>query len=305
MRSILITGGTGLVGKELCKQLVAKGYKVIVLSRKKEQTPGNENISFAYWNVAKREIDKNALQAADAVIHLAGAGVMDKKWTRDYKNQILSSRVDTIKFILDELNKITHKVKVLISASAIGWYGEDTVPPHFFKEDEKADAGFLGMVCSAWEAAADEALHAGIRVCKLRTGIVLASEGGAYKEFKAPLKFGIAGILGSGKAVVSWIHLEDLCRQYIFALENERMMGSFNAVAPNPVSNKTLILKTAKAVKGNFYIAMHVPAAVIKLILGERSVEILKSTTVSADKIVTAGFDFNYPVIDDAVNNLQ
>lgn len=305
MRTILITGGTGLVGKQLSSQLTEKGYHVIILSRKKEETSTLKNVSFAHWDVEKKIIDKTALQAADAIIHLAGAGVMEKKWTQKYQQEILYSRVNTIRFILGELQKNAHKVKVLVSASAIGWYGEDTIPSHFFTEEEQADGAFLGIVCKAWEAAADEALALGIRVCKLRTGIVLANEGGAYKEFKAPLKFGIAGILGSGKAMVSWVHVDDLCRQYIFALENERMAGSFNAVAPNPVTNKELILKTAKAVKGNFYIPVHVPAVAIKLMLGARSTEILKSTTVSADKIKRIGFDFKYINIDAAVNDLK
>jgi uncharacterized protein len=192
-----------------------------------------------------------------------------------------------------------------VSASAIGWYGEDKIPNHYFIENEKADDAFLGIVCKKWEQSVEAAEALGIRVCKLRTGIVLSDDGGAYKEFKAPLKLGVASILGNGKQMVSWIHIDDLCRQYIFALENEKVSGSYNAVAPRPVSNKTLTLEIAKNVKGKFYIPVHVPTFVLKIMMGSRSVEILKSATVSCEKIKESGFTFLYPSIEAAVEEIE
>jgi uncharacterized protein len=305
MRTILITGGTGLVGKSLVRQLIQKNYEVIILTRKLTDVPHQKNVSYALWNVKEGTIDVDALKKADAIFHLAGAGVMDKKWDEVYKKEIEESRTKSSALLINTLQKMEHKLKVLVSASAIGWYGEDKIPNHYFTENEKADEAFLGVVCKKWEESVEAAQTLGIRVCKLRTGIVLSDDGGAYKEFKAPLKLGVASILGNGKQMVSWIHMEDLCRQYIFALENENINGSYNAVAPIPVSNKTLTLEIAKNVKGKFYIPIHVPTFVLKIMMGNRSVEILKSATVSCDKIKAAGFTFLYPSIEAAVEEIE
>jgi uncharacterized protein len=305
MRTILITGGTGLVGKALIKQLTQKGYDVIVPTRNLQNTKNMQNVSYVPWNVKKGTIDIEALKKADAIIHLAGAGVMDKKWNENYKKEIEESRTKSSALLINTLKEIEHKVKVLVSASAIGWYGEDKISNHYFIENENADDEFLGMVCKKWEQSVEAAEAIGIRVCKLRTGIVLSNEGGAYKEFKAPLKFGLATILGNGKQIVSWIHIDDLCRQFIFALENEKMNGSYNAVAPRPVSNKTLTLEIAKRVKGKYYIPIHIPGFVLKFLLGGRSIEILKSTTVSCEKIKADGFTFLYPSIEAAVKEIE
>jgi uncharacterized protein len=305
MRTILITGGTGLVGKILIKQLLEKEYGVIILTRKKNEIAAEKNVSYALWNVKEGTIDMEALKKADAIIHLAGAGVMDKKWNDAYKKEIEESRTKSSALLINTLKKIDHKVKVIISASAIGWYGADKIPHHYFTENEKADDAFLGIVCKNWEHSVEAAEEIGIRVCKLRTGIVLSNDGGAYKEFKAPLKFGVAAILGSGKQMVSWIHIDDLCRQFIFALENDKMNGSYNAVAPKPVSNKILTLEIAKKIKNKFFIPIHVPTFVLKIMMGSRSIEILKSTTVSCEKIKAAGFTFLYPSIEAAVNEIE
>ena len=305
MRTILITGGTGLVGKSIVKQLLQKDYEVIILTRKLTDIPQQSKVSYALWNVKEGTIDTEALKKADAIFHLAGAGVMDKKWDEAYKKEIEESRTKSSALLIDTLQKIDHKVKVIVSASAIGWYGEDKKSNHYFTENEKADEAFLGVVCKKWEQSIEAAEALGIRVCKLRTGIVLSDDGGAYKEFKAPLKLGVASILGNGKQMVSWIHIDDLCRQYIFSLENDSMSGSYNAVAPVPVSNETLTLEIAKNIKGKFYIPIHVPTFVLKIMMGIRSIEILKSATVSCEKIKEAGFTFLYPSIESAVGEIE
>ncbi len=305
MQTILITGGTGLVGRALVKQLLEKGYKVIILTRKIPETNPTENISYASWDIQKGTIDVNAIANADAIIHLAGAGVMDKKWDDAYKKEIEESRTQSSALLVNTLKNNEHKVKIIASASAIGWYGEDKIPNHYFTENEKPDDGFLGAVCLKWEQSIEAAASLGIRVCKLRTGIVLSKEGGAYAEFKNPLKFGVAAILGNGKQMVSWIHIDDLCRQFIFALENEEMNGSYNAVALSPVSNKELTLAIAKSVRGKNFIPIHVPTFILKIMLGNRSIEILKSATVSCKKIKDAGFTFLYPSVESAVNDIE
>jgi len=304
MQTILITGGTGLVGKTLSKYLLNKGYAVIILTRNIPAATTVEGLSYATWNVKKQTLDVAALQKADYIIHLAGAGVVDKKWTAAYKREIVESRTHSSKLIIDNLKAHSHSVKAIISSSAIGWYGEDKQQGFAFTEEDPADDSFLGTTCKLWEESIEPATALGIRVCKLRTGIVLSNDGGALVEFKKPITMGVAGILGNGKQVVSWIHIDDLCRMFLFAIENTDMNGSYNAVAPGPVSNKELTLTLAKLMKGSFYVAMHVPEFVLKLMLGTRSTEVLKSTTVSCTKIKNEGFTFLYPGIDAALHEL-
>jgi uncharacterized protein len=305
MKTILITGGTGLVGKALTSLLLAKSYNVIILTRKIPNTNSNQKIKYALWDIDKKTIDVAALQQADAIIHLAGAGVMDKSWTPEYKLQIEKSRTESGDLLIKNLTENKHKVKVLVSSSAIGWYGEDKKPSHFFTEDEPADKGFLGETCKRWEASVEPAKTLGIRLVMLRTGIVLSKVGGAYVEFRKTIPFGLASVLGNGNQMVSWIHIDDICNQYLFALENELLEGSYNAVAPLPVNNKTLTTTIAKKLNGKFFITLPVPIFMLKLILGERSIEILKSTTVSAEKIKNAGYKFIFSTIEDAVNDLE
>jgi len=307
METVLITGGTGMIGRALAEALLEKNYKVIVLSRQKETvTARREPISYAHWDLSSQMIDANAIREADFIIHLAGAGIADKRWTKKRKREIRNSRVKSSELIVGSLRELPNKVKAVVSASAIGWYGADPVipNPNPFRENDPADAGFLGETCSEWEAAIDPVASLGVRLVKLRTAIVFSNTDGALKEFKNPLRFGVAPILGNGAQVMSWIHIDDLVRIYIAAIENEKWEGVYNAVAPYPVSNKTLMLKLARIEKGRFYIPIYVPSFLLKLILGEMSIEVLKSATISCDKIHAAGFTFLYPSIDAALQNL-
>ncbi len=306
METVLITGGTGMVGVAITKHLLANGYKVIILTR---QLPANKNkiqfVDYAVWNPNNQTIDITALQKADYIIHLAGAGVVDKKWTASYKLEIQNSRTESSKLILLALSNNSNKVKTIVSASAIGWYGADSSEnKKAFEENDLSAEGFLGETCLLWEQSIDPVEALQKRLVKLRLGIVLSNDGGALAEFKKPIKLGIAGILGSGKQIISWIHIDDLCRLFINALENNLLSGSYNAVAPEPVTNKTLTIELAKKMKGKFFIPMHVPAIILKIMLGERSTEVLKSTTVSCDKIKKTGFTFLYPTIDSALKQL-
>ncbi len=307
MPAVLITGGTGLIGKNLTRHLTAKGFEVIILSRKPLRLSENPLVTYANWNIDEQKIDSIAIAKADYIINLAGAGVMEKKWTKKYKKEIVESRTKSSEFLIKVLQENANRVSAIISASAIGWYGRDTKPllhKEGFIETDTADEKFLGETCRLWEESIEPVTKLNKRLVKLRTGIVLSNEGAAFAEFKKPLRFGIAGILGGGKQVISWIHIDDLCRMFIYAIENEHLSGSYNAVAPLPVDNKKLILKLAKMMRGQFYIPIHVPQFFLKLILGERSIEILKSATVSCEKIKTAGFTFLYPTIDAALKEL-
>jgi len=304
METVLITGGTGMVGKHITSFLLQQGYAVIILTRKLPEQQSTANTSYALWNVETKMIDTDAVQQADHIIHLAGAGVMDKKWTAAYKQEIIDSRVKSAQLIIETLSNISNKVKTVISASAIGWYGADTVPPKPFTEEAPADSHFLGEVCRLWEAAMEPVTALNIRLVKLRIGIVLSLDGGALQEFIQSLKFGVASILGNGRQVVSWVHIDDLASLCLFALQHTGLNGSYNAVAPAPVTNKALMTLLAKKRNGSRFIKLPVPAFMLKLLLGGRSIEILKSATVSSKKIQAAGFHFKYETLQPALNDL-
>lgn len=292
------------MGKALSNALLAKGYKVIILSRETAGKHNSKNLSYARWDIKNQEIDKAVIKTADHIIHLAGAGVVEKKWTNAYKKEIGESRTESSRLIIESLKNNANKVNTVVSASAIGWYGADKHAGSAFTEGDAAADNFLGETCKLWEASIEPVAALGKRLIKLRTGIVLSNKGGALPEFKKPLQFGTAAILGDGRQIVSWIHIDDLCRMFIAAIENEKMHGSYNAVATNPVNNKDLTLTLAQAMKGKFYIPVHVPAFILKIMMGERSIEVLKSTTVSNKKILDTGFEFKFTTIEDAVNDL-
>jgi uncharacterized protein (TIGR01777 family) len=304
MATVLITGGTGLIGTALTTLLTGKGYRVIILTRYPKPPQGA--VSYAAWNPAQQTIDTAAIEQADYIINLAGEGVADKRWSKKRKQQLVDSRVKSGQLLVKALREIPNTVKAVISASGIGWYGPDPVIPNPqpFTEEAPASKDFLGDTCRLWEGSVDPVTELGKRLVKVRTGIVLSAGGGAFGEFKRPVKFGIGAILGSGKQVVSWIHIDDICRIYLAAIENNQMQGVYNAVAPAAVSNKDLTLMLAKKIKGQFFIPVHVPSFALKMVLGEMSIEVLKSATVSNRKISDTGFQFLYPTLDAALSDL-
>ncbi len=308
MAVVLISGGTGLIGTKLTDHLINKNYEVIILSRTRNKSSKNPKITYAFWDTKNQIIDAEAVGKADHIIHLAGAGVMDKRWSPKNKKEIIDSRTKSSELLIETLRNNTHKVKSFVSASAIGWYGADSNPPirkeGFVETDLPDKNSFLGESCVLWEASVEPAKDLGIRLTKVRTGVVLSNEGGAYKEFKKPTKFGIAGIISDGKQIISWIHIDDLCRMYIELMTNEETGGSYNGVASTPVTNKKLMLMIAESLRGKFFIPIHVPQFLLKLLYGEQSIEILKSSTVNNKKIKSTGFTFLYPSIESAVNEL-
>ncbi|CAN5790576.1 TIGR01777 family oxidoreductase [soil metagenome] len=307
-KTILITGGTGLVGSALKAHLIAGNNKVIILTRDPAKAAAAHKkealVSFAQWDVKHQTIDASAISGADAIVHLAGAGVVDKPWTDAYKKEILDSRVQSSALIIKALKEIPNKIETVVSASAIGWYGADKNNGSAFTETDPVAAGFLGDTCRQWEESIMPVAALGKRLVICRFGIVLSNNGGALKEFKKPLLARVAGVIGNGKQIVSWIHIHDLSRLLIYAIEQPQLQGIFNAVAPAPVTNEQLTVTLAKTMHGNAYIKTYVPEFVLKIMMGERSVEVLKSTTVSSGKIEQAGFEFQFPKIEQAIHNL-
>lgn len=290
-----------MVGTALTGFLTDKGHEVIILSRSLKHS--DNKASYAQWNIEEQTIDAEALSKADYIIHLAGAGVAEKRWTAARKKEIIESRTRSSALLVKALKENANKVKAVVSASAIGWYGPDP-KRHItigFTEDVKPDEGFLGETCRLWEESITPVEKQGKRLVILRLGIVISNEGGALEEFKKPLRFGIAAVLGNGRQVISWIHIADLCRMFLFAIENENLRGVYNAVAPEQVTNKELMLTLAEKLRGRFFVPVHVPSFIINVLFGELSVEVLKSATVSSQKIKSAGFAFVYPQINVAL----
>jgi hypothetical protein len=303
MATIVITGGTGLIGTALTNALVQRGDSVIVLTRAASEKQSARGISLAHWDPIKGTIDADALQKADYIVHLAGANVGEGRWTPKRKKEIRDSRVLSGALLVKTLKERPNQVKAVISASATGWYGSDRAGSKPFVETDPPAEDFLGRTCQEWEASMQPVAVSGKRLVILRTGIVLSKDGGAYPEFGKTLPMGVASVLGDGTQVVSWIHIDDMVQIYLKAIDDERMSGVFNAVAPQPASNREIILSIAKA-SGKFYVPVPVPAFALKLVVGEMSVEVLKSVTVSSAKVEGAGYAFKFPDIVSAVKDL-
>lgn len=296
-KHILITGGTGLVGKHLTRLLLDKGYTVSHLSRKEANTP---QIKTFLWDVNQGTIDKNCLNGVDIIIHLAGAGIADGRWTDERKKEIIDSRTKSIKLIYSLLKHHPHQVKKIVSASATGYYSDRG--DELLTEKSSSTVDFLGRCCTYWEQAVDEGEKLGLETLKFRTGVVLTDEGGALKQLALPIKFGFGAVLGPGRQWIPWIHLQDVIDLYLFGIENP-ITGVYNMVAPNPVTNQKLTIATAIQLNRPLWLPK-VPAFVLKLAFGEMSTVVLGSTKVSAEKIQETGFQFKFPSIKEALREI-
>ncbi len=297
MSTIGIIGGTGFVGSHLSQLLVNEGHSVIIFSRK-PKTSNTNGITYAQLDYVKKLCDTNALKQLHAVVNLAGAGVADKRWTKERKEEIVSSRIDNTNYLLGQVKAHAPNCKTFVAASATGYYGPDRAENQPFHEDVQPYNDFLAETCQQWEAASLKGASF-MRTTVLRFGIVLGKESGAFPQFIQPMQFGIMPILGSGKQMVSWIEVDDLARMIAFALNNPAIQGIYNAVAPQPVTNKHLMQAIA-AVMGGIKIPIPAPAFALKIALGDMSIEVLKSCNVSCQKIANAGFTFQYPDISAA-----
>lgn len=302
MKTVGITGGTGFVGTRIAQLLVAQGCEVIIFSRGKGEAP-QPGINYAHWDPQKKECDTAALARVEGLINLAGAGIADKRWTTARKKEITGSRVAGTHFLVQQLQQYGERCIKYVAASAIGYYGPDKEGNPPFTEESPAHNGFLGQVCSQWEAASQQAA-AICPVALIRIGVVLGREAGAFPRLTGPLKFGVMPIPGNGRQVVSWIWIDDLARLFVFVLQQDNVRGVYNGVAPHSVTYETLMRAVAK-VKGGVAIPVRVPPVMLKLALGEMSTVILDSCTVSADKTLSAGFAFDKPCIEPALETIM
>lgn len=297
MKKILITGGTGLIGNHLTRLLQHQGFEVMYLSRKKKEG----SFKTFYWNINTNEIDDHAVSQADYIIHLAGANVAGKRWTTGYKNEILESRIKSTALLHDSMQRSPHHIKAVISASATGYYGHRG--DEWLQEDASPANDFLGNTCVQWESAVQKIASLNKRVVLLRTGIVLAKEGGALPPLVKPIGFGIAPIFGNGRQFYPWIHINDLCHMFLHAIVNENIEGPYNAVAPEPKRYIDLMSTIAKTL-GKIKINVPVPMPLLKIMMGEFVETLAFSTRCSSEKIEATGFTFRYAKLKDALQEL-
>ena len=296
--SILITGASGLIGVRLTEILLEKGHCVAHLGRSKK----SGGVPSYVWDVEKGEIDLKSLEGTDAIIHLAGAGVAEKRWTHRRKLEILESRTKSSTLLYETLKNTIHNVKVVVSASAIGYYG-GARGLEVVTEESKPGQDYLAKVVVDWEKAVDRISTLGIRVAKIRIGIVLSEKGGALKEMAVPVKWGMGAPLGTGEQMVSWIHLDDLCNLFIKAVEDASMFGAYNGVSPHPVTNREMTQAIAKILERSLFLPA-VPTFVLKLMIGEMADIVVTGSNVSSEKIQRSGFKFKFTDLDNTLRNL-
>lgn len=298
VKNVLITGGSGLIGRRLTILLTKNGYEVAHLGR----TRKTSGVKSFIWDPAQGKIESEALKDIDVVIHLAGAGIADVRWTSRRKREILDSRKQSTRLLNDTLKKQPHRVATFISASGISYYGLGQTERAFVESDPPAD-DFMARVTVAWEHEADEIVQRGIRVVKLRTGVVLSREGGALKRLETPIKFFVGAPLGTGRQYVNWIHIDDLCSIYLQAIGDASMNGAYNAVAPNPVTNEELTRALARALRRPLWLPS-VPAFAVKLVAGEVAELVLRGGKISSKKIESTGFSFRFETAHSAIEAL-
>lgn len=295
MSKILIAGGSGLVGRRLTQLLKQEGHDVSWLSR---HTPPTSPVAVSTWNPEKEFLPQESLNGVDTIISLAGTSVSAKRWTPEYKQDIIGSRLSAARTILKALNSYSHTVSTVIAASAVGIYGHRG--DEILSEESRAGSGFLSETCLQWEEAYRDCP---VRTVTFRIGIVLSKEGGALREMALPLMGGVCPILGTGKQYMSWIHLDDLCRMMVFAHKQLSMQGVYNATAPHPVMHREF-MQTLRRIKQPVSLPVPVPVGLMKMILGEKSAIVLDSTRVSSKKITDAGFSFQYTGLSDCLKNI-
>ena len=298
MNKVLITGASGLVGSRLTELLLSKNSEVAHLGRTKR----SGTVPSFVWDVESQTFDIASLEGVDTIVHLAGAGVADKRWTTARKKEILESRIQSTKLLYQTLRDNNHSVKAVVSASAIGYYGFG-LGDEVFTENSKPGTGFLADVTKLWEEAVDKIESLGIRVVKIRIGIVLSDKGGALKEMARPVKLGAGAALGTGQQMMSWIHIDDLCELFIKAIVDSSLSGAYNGVAPNAVTNLQMTQAMARILKKPLWLPP-VPGFVLRLAVGELADMVVNGSNVSAQKILTAGFRFTYTELDKALADL-
>jgi uncharacterized protein (TIGR01777 family) len=297
---VLVTGATGLIGSELVSLLLQNGISVNYLTTSKNKIVNELNYNGFYWSPEKGIIDENCLMEVDSIINLAGANI-SKRWTNSYKQEIIESRLLSSALLFKAIKNNPNQVKQIVSASGTSIYpNSDKVI--YDENSTQVNNSFLGNVVVKWEESVDKFASLGLKVCKLRTGIVLSTKGGALVEMLKTIKIGLGSSFGSGKQIQTWIHIHDIASLYYFAIKND-LDGVYNAISPNPVSNEELTFTIAKVLKKPLFMP-NIPKFIMKLILGEMHELLFENRNLSAKKIIDKGFVFKYKTIDEALKNI-
>ncbi|SHG17161.1 TIGR01777 family oxidoreductase [Flagellimonas flava] len=298
---VLVTGATGLVGQAIVKVLRSKDVEVNYLTRNKNKITTSEGYHGYYWNPSNGEMDLDSLKGVSAIINLAGASISNR-WTKAYKKKVLESRIDSLTTLRKGLKQVDNTgITSFVSASAIGIYPDSLT--HFYDEPEKQiDSSFLGKVVGEWEKAADRFGDFDFKTAKVRIGLVLSNSGGALPKMARPVQAFVGAAFGSGEQWQSWIHIEDLAEMFVFLIENN-LKGTFNGVAPNPVTQSKMIRTLGKVLDRPIWLP-NIPKFVMKGLLGEMSYLLFASQRVSSKRIEKKGFDFRYPNLEAALENL-
>lgn len=297
---ILITGATGLIGQEIIKLCLQQNIQVHYLTSSISKINLSERTKGFYWNPELQEIDSNCFKGVDAIIHLAGSTV-SKRWTPNYKKEILASRKITTQLLFKTLKSIKHHVKHIVSASAIGIY-PNSLTNYYDETNKSISNSFLGSVVNTWEQELNAFSKTDIIISKIRIGLVLSNKGGALLEITKPIKFGVGAAFGSGKQWQSWIHITDLAQLFLYVINN-KLEGVFNGVAPNPVSNQEFTKAVANTL-GKALFLPNIPKFFMKLILGEMHILLFESQRVCCKKIEDLGFEFEYHHLQPALEDL-
>ena len=295
MASILITGASGLIGSHLQEYLRNKNQRVLTLSR----TTSNNNDTFV-WDVDTKKIDEDAIKNADYIIHLAGAGIADKYWTRKRKKEIIYSRTKSTQLLIDTIKQHNPNLKGFIAVSGVGAYGIKPSQKVFTEEDDYGK-GYTAAVCRLWEKESLKCSELNIRTTIFRLGVVYSDQGGAFEKIKKPIKYNVGASLGSGKQYMPWIHIEDLCELIYKAVEDESMEGIYNAVAPEHITNKEVTIQLASSLNKNIWMP-NIPSFVMQMLYGEMSSILLKGNKVSSEKTQKTGFNFKYSRLQECFN---
>ena len=298
-KNVLISGGSGFIGRNLTTLLLAKGYSVSILSRSEKQNKGD--VFYYKWDVEKQTIDDEAILKADYIIHLAGENIAEKRWTAKRKAAIIDSREKSTQLLYSVLKKHYKKLDAFISASAVGIYGAVN-GEEICTENMKPANDFLGYTCQKWEDSIDFIENLNIRTVKIRTGLVLGKNDGFLKKLIPLFKYRLGSALGSGKQYMPWIHVDDLCAIYLQAISDASMEGPYNAAICDNTTN-TVFSKTLARVFGYSIWLPNVPAFVLKLVMGEMAKIVLTGRRVSSDKMEQTGFKFKFNNLEEAIRN--
>jgi uncharacterized protein (TIGR01777 family) len=299
MAKVLISGGSGLLGKAISEILLKNNDEVVWLSREEGQY---NSIKKYKWDVEAKFIDERAFENVEHIIHLAGAGIADKKWSEDYKKEIINSRINSSALIYEYIKKLNIPIKSFVGASAVGFYGARS-GEELINETEKPINDFLSNTCVAWEHSYNPFKELGIRTPIIRIGVILSKNGGAYKKMVTPFKYNLGCSIGSGKQYFPWIHINDVANIFVYALKHEALKETYNAVGSEHVNMNVFSKQLAKSIH-RFTFLPNVPTFILKLVLGESHLMITEGLKISNQKINDTGFKFEFEKLSDALSDL-